>query len=133
MTMRRIWQDNLAFWMNATFLEVLQEVLSGLLIMEPNVEGRDEIRGRRPRTLKRILSWSGFTHFGCYSAVYSKIGMKGKDICMKNAWICDVQNLNASWVEPNPNLRAHNQQKSIIHLKYMKHCYNAMRMQCMSI
>ena len=33
--------------MNATFLKVLQEVILGLLITEPNVEKRDRIRRRR--------------------------------------------------------------------------------------
>ena len=68
----KVQQDNLAFQMNATFLEVLQEVLSGLLIMELNVEGRNGIRGRKPGILKRIPSQSGFTHFGCYSVVYPR-------------------------------------------------------------
>ena len=35
----KVRQDNLVFWMNAMFLKVLREVLSGLLIPEPNVEG----------------------------------------------------------------------------------------------
>ena len=35
---------------------------------------------------------------------------KEKNVCMKNTLPCDVQNLNASWAEPNPNLPAHNQQ-----------------------
>ena len=59
----------MALWMNATFLKVLQEVLSGLLIMELNVKRGDMIRRRRPGT-KRISSQSGFTHFGCHGVVY---------------------------------------------------------------
>ena len=55
-SVNKVQQDNLAFRMNATFLEVLQEVLSGLLIMELNVEGRNGIRGRKPGILKRIPS-----------------------------------------------------------------------------
>ena len=55
--------------MNATFLKVLQEVLSGLLIMELNVKRGDMIRRRRPGA-KRISSQSGFTHFGCHGVVY---------------------------------------------------------------
>ena len=43
----KIQQDNLAFQMNATFLEVLQEVLLGLFIMEPNVERDRRIKGIR--------------------------------------------------------------------------------------
>ena len=44
--------------MNATFGEVLQKVLTSLLIMEPNME-RCGIRRRCPRT-KRVLRWSSF-------------------------------------------------------------------------
>ena len=42
-------------------LEVLKEVLLGLLIMESNMKGK--IRRRRPRTLKRIPSLNGFALF----------------------------------------------------------------------
>ena len=66
----KIQRDNLVFWMNATFLEVLQEVLSGILITEPNVKGDGRIKGRRLGTLKRISSRSGFTRFGCHGPVY---------------------------------------------------------------
>ena len=58
--------------MNATFLEVLQEVLLGFLITKPNVEGDGRIRRRRPRTLKRIPSRSGFGCFGCHGTVYPR-------------------------------------------------------------
>ena len=101
----KIRQDNMALRMNATFLEVLREVLSGLLITKPNVEGSKRIRGRRwPRTLKRIPSRHGFTHFGCHSTIYlrerecereikqntittqkQRIGRKQNNVCMKNA------------------------------------------------
>ena len=57
--------------MNATFLKVLQEVLSGLLIIEPNMERRVMIKRRRPET-KRVPSQSGFMCFGCHSAVYPR-------------------------------------------------------------
>jgi len=40
---------------NAMFLKVLQEVLSGLLVTEPNVKRGDRIRIRRTETLKRIF------------------------------------------------------------------------------
>ena len=52
--------------MNATFLKFLQEVLLGLLIMEPNVRKGNGIRRKRIGTLKRILAQSGFMHFGCH-------------------------------------------------------------------
>ena len=53
-------QNNMALWMNATFLNVLKEVLLGLPVTEPNVKrGNGRIKRRRPRT-KRVLSWSGF-------------------------------------------------------------------------
>ena len=69
----KIRQDNMALRMNATFLEVIREVLSGLLITKPNVEGSKRIRGRRwPRTLKRIPSRHGFTRFGIHSAIYPR-------------------------------------------------------------
>ena len=65
----KIQLDNMALRMNTMFLKVLQEVLSGFLITEPNVERRNRIKRRRPGT-KRIPSWSGFTCFGCHSTVY---------------------------------------------------------------
>ena len=69
----KVQQDNMALRMNASFLEVLREVLSSLLITKLNVEGSKRIRGRRwPRTLKRIPSRHGFTRFRCYSAIYSR-------------------------------------------------------------
>ena len=69
-SVRKIQQNNLAFQMNATFLEVHQKVLSSLLITKPNMKRGNRIRGRRRPETKRILSQSGFTHFGCHSAVY---------------------------------------------------------------
>ena len=68
----KVQQNNMVLRMNATFLEVLQEVLSGLLIMEPNVKKRDGIKRRRTRTLKRIPAQSGFMRFRCHSTVYVK-------------------------------------------------------------
>ena len=60
MNVGKIWQNNMALWMNATFLKVLKEVLFCLPIMEPNVKrGNGRIRRRRPRT-KKVSSWSGF-------------------------------------------------------------------------
>ena len=50
--------------MNTTFGEVLQEVLLGLLFMEPNVK-RSKIRRRCPRT-KRVPRLSGFA-LGCHT------------------------------------------------------------------
>ena len=38
--------------------------------MELNVKGDVRIKRRRLRTLKRILSRSGFTRFRCHSVVY---------------------------------------------------------------
>ena len=61
----------MALRMNATFLKVLQEVLSGLLITELNVKRGDRSRRRRPGT-KRISSQSGFTHFRCHGVVYPR-------------------------------------------------------------
>ena len=61
----------MALQMNATFLKVLQEVLSGLLVMELNVKRGNQIRRRRLRT-KRFPSWSGFTRFGCHGGVYPR-------------------------------------------------------------
>ena len=68
----KVQQNNMVLRMNATFLEVLREVLSGLLIMEPNVKKRDGIKRRRTRTLKRIPAQSGFMRFRCHSTVYVK-------------------------------------------------------------
>ena len=68
--------------------------------MEPNVERRDGIRRRRTRILKMIPAQSGFTHFACQNAVYSrerererentsqpdnkeKKKKEGKNVCMK--------------------------------------------------
>ena len=56
----KVQQDNMTLWMNTTFLKVLREVLTGLLITEPNVKKGKRIRRRRrrTRTLKRIPTWS---------------------------------------------------------------------------
>ena len=37
-------------------------------------------------------------------------------VCMKYAWTCDLLKIIASWVQPNPNLPAHNFQHSSTHL-----------------
>ena len=68
----KVRQNNMVLRMNATFLEVLREVLSGLLIMEPNVKKRDGIKRRRTGTLKRIPAHSGFMRFGCHRTFYVK-------------------------------------------------------------
>ena len=139
------------FRMNATFVEVLKEVRFGLLITEPDVERNGRIRRGSPRTLKRIPNRSGFALFRCHSAVYLRererekkkkkeqnttqlrIGMKRKNVCMKNAWTCDVQTLKASWAETQSNLTAFTSLINYTILKCMKHCYNVKRMKCRSI
>ena len=88
----------MTLWMNTTFLKFLREVMTGLLIIEPNVKKEKRTRRRRrrrTRTLKRIPAWSRFA-LRCYSAVYPiererektqsqlDIGMKGY-VCMKYA------------------------------------------------
>ena len=104
---RKVQQDNMTLWINTTFLKVLREVLTGLLITEPNVKKgkrtrrrgrrRRRRRRRRTRTSKRIPAWSRFA-LRCHSAVYPRerererektqsqldIGMKGY-VCMKYA------------------------------------------------
>ena len=70
-SVEKVLEVNMVLQMNATFLKVLQEVLSGLLIIEPNMERRVMIRRRRPET-KRVLSQSGFMCFGCHSAIYPR-------------------------------------------------------------
>ena len=98
----------MTLWINTTFLKVLREVLTGLLITEPNVKKgkrtrrrgrrrRRRRRRRRTRTSKRIPAWSRFA-LRCHSAVYPRerererektqsqldVGMKGY-VCMKYA------------------------------------------------
>ena len=53
-------QNDMALWMNATFLKVLKEVLLDLPIMKLNVKRGNKIRRRRLRT-KRVPSRSRFT------------------------------------------------------------------------
>ena len=62
----KVWQNNMALWINATFLKVLKEVLLGLPIIKLNEKRGDRIRKRRLRT-KRVPSRSGLTHFGCHA------------------------------------------------------------------
>ena len=38
------------------------------------------------------------------------------NVCMKNAWTCDMKKKFASWVQPNPNLSTHNFQHINTHL-----------------
>ena len=90
-------QNKMTLRMNATFLKVLQEVLSGILIMELNVRRGNGIRRRRAGTLKRILARNGFMRFGCHAQFIrerekkrerehhnqkTRIEKKGKDVCM---------------------------------------------------
>ena len=44
---------------------------------------------------------------------------------MKNAWTCDMQKKIASWVQPNPNLLAHNFEHINTHLN----AWNIVKMQ----
>ena len=62
----KVWQNNMALWINATFLKVLKKVLLGLPITEPNEKRGDRIKRRRLRT-KRVPSRSGLTRFGCHA------------------------------------------------------------------
>ena len=68
--------------MNATFLKVLTKVRLGLFITELNIKGK--IRRRRPKTLKRILSRSGFTLFRCYSAIYERERERERERSLEN-------------------------------------------------
>ena len=65
--------------MRATFFRVLQEVLTGLLITESNVNRGDRIRrGRRTKTLTRIPAWSKFA-LECHNSVYLREREKEKN------------------------------------------------------
>ena len=125
--------------MNTMFREVLQEVLMGLPIMEPNKSG-GRIKRRCPRT-KRVSRWSGFM-LGCHAqSIQERERERGRET--KNtittayqqkkrestyAWKC----MNmwrakriASWVQPNPNLTAHNFQ----HPSTPLNAWNIVKMQ----
>ena len=56
----KVRQNNLAFRMNASSREVLQECLKGIIIMEPDSKRRRIRRWKRTGT-KRVPGWSGFT------------------------------------------------------------------------
>ena len=56
----KVWQNDLAFRMNASSKEVLRECLKGIIITEPNRRRRRISRWRSTGT-KRVLGWSGFT------------------------------------------------------------------------
>ena len=56
----KVWQNDLAFWMNASSREVLRECLKGIIITEPASRRRRISRWRSTRT-KRVSGWSGFT------------------------------------------------------------------------
>ena len=67
----------MAFQMNALSRKVLKEVLTSLLITEPNVRW-SRVKGRRcPRT-KRVLGRSGFA-FGCHEATNTRKRDKGRE------------------------------------------------------
>ena len=61
--------------MNTTFGEVLQEVLTGFLIMELNVK-RSRIKGRCPR-MKKVPRQNGFA-FGCHAKTIRERERKGE-------------------------------------------------------
>ena len=68
---RKILQNNMVLQMNAMFLKVLEEVLLGPPIMEPNVKRGNRIKRRKPGT-KRVPSRNRLTRFRCHSAVYQR-------------------------------------------------------------
>ena len=134
--------------MNATFGEVLQEVLMSLLIMEPNMK-RSRIRGRCLET-KRVLRRSSFA-LGCHAQTirererererergrqvekhhHNRVPNDRKErVHMHEYVICKKI---ASWVQPNLNLSAHKFSTYKHTSKCMKHCENANGMQCMII
>ena len=55
----KVWQYDLAFWMNASSREVLRKCLKGIIITEPNSRRRRIERWRNTGT-KRVSGWSGF-------------------------------------------------------------------------
>ena len=60
----KVQQNDLTFWMNASSGEVLWECLKGIIITEPDSRRRRISRWRSTR-MKRVPSRSGFT-FGCH-------------------------------------------------------------------
>ena len=60
----KVWQNDLAFRMNASSREVLWKCLKGIIITEPNMR-RWRIRKQRSTGMKRVLGWSRFT-FRCH-------------------------------------------------------------------
>ena len=60
----KVWQNDLAFRMNATSREVLWKWLKGIIITEPNIR-RWRISRWRSIGTKRVPGWSGFT-FRCH-------------------------------------------------------------------
>ena len=62
-----------------------------------------------------------------------RIGKKRNNVCMKNAWTCDVYKLKASWEKSNPILIELTLTIKQTLLKCMKYRYNARNMQCMSM
>jgi len=135
--------------MNTTFGKVLREVLTGLLIMEPNVK-RSGIKRRCPRT-KRVLRRSWFA-LGCHvQTIRESERRRGRQtekhhrnryqkkkelkwyVCMKYAWACDLQKEKASWVQSSPIPTVHKISTYKHTSKCMKHCESANGMQCMII
>ena len=55
----KVRQNDLAFWMNTSSRKVLRECLVGIIITEPKRE-RSRIRRWRNSGTKRVLSWSRF-------------------------------------------------------------------------
>ena len=56
----KVRQNDLAFWMNASSREVLRKCLKGIIIMEPDSRRRRISKWRSTGT-KRVPSWSEFT------------------------------------------------------------------------
>ena len=52
-------KNDLAFQMNVTPRKVLQKVLTGFIITEPDMK-RGRIKRRRNPRMKRVLGWSSF-------------------------------------------------------------------------
>ena len=60
----KVWQNDLAFRMNALSREVLRKCLKAIIITEPDVK-RWRIRRQRSIGTKRVPGWSGFM-FKCH-------------------------------------------------------------------
>ena len=120
---RKVWQNDVAFQMNASSTKVLWKVLLGFIIMEP-YKRRCRVKGRRCPKTHRVLGQSGLS-FRCHDATNRKKERGRKRDMQKSTntinininknegmyvWKCMSMwhvNLNTSWAQPNPNLRAH--------------------------